>query len=194
MPAACGTVSGVDQFPPVSNDRLSDSNPDVLRGQKAPEFLTSGINMRKIALAFVFALSVALPAGASDIAEVMSVARQWVDSFNRADVDSIIATCADQAAVIDDFPPHEWHGSGACKRWFGDFKSMSMAAGTTAHRIAIEAASHTEITDKFCYVVIPARLYFERKGKSVQDKGVLTMTLQNGTSGWRITGWVWSDQ
>jgi hypothetical protein len=125
---------------------------------------------------------------------VMSVIHRWVDGFNVADANSAIATCADQAALIDDFPPHEWHGPGACKRWFEDFESMSKAAGITNPRIAVEAASHTEMTRKFAYVVVPVRLSFDREGTRVMDKGILTVTLQNGRSGWRITGWVWSDQ
>jgi ketosteroid isomerase-like protein len=150
--------------------------------------------MHKYSLAFVFALLIALPAGASDMTDVMSVVHRWVDGFNSADANSAIATCTDQTAVIDDFPPHEWHGPGACKRWFGDFELMSKSEGITNPRIAVEAASHTEITKEFAYVVVPVTLSFERKGAPVKDKGILTLTLQNGTSGWRITGWVWSDQ
>jgi hypothetical protein len=40
--------------------------------------------------------------------------------------------------MFDDFPPHEWHGSGACKRWFEDFESMSKAQGISNSRIALE--------------------------------------------------------
>jgi ketosteroid isomerase-like protein len=150
--------------------------------------------MHKYTLAFVFALLLALPAGASDLSDVMSVVHLWADGFNSADAKSVIATCADETAVIDDFPPHEWHGPGACKRWFGDFESMSKSTGITNPRIAVATASHSEISKEFAYVVVPVMLSFERNGTPVKDKGILTLTLQNGTSGWRITGWVWSDQ
>jgi len=71
---------------------------------------------------------------------------------------------------------------------------MSKAEMITNPRIAVEAASHTELTKEFAYVVVPVNLSFDRKGKRVMDKGILTVSLHNGTSGWRITGWVWSDQ
>jgi ketosteroid isomerase-like protein len=150
--------------------------------------------MYKCILAFACALLIVQPAGAADATDVMSVVHRWVDGFNAADAHSAIATCADQAAIIDDFPPHEWHGSGACARWFGDFASMSKAEGITNPHIMIEAASHTEMTKEFAYVIVPARLSFDRKGTRILDQGILTVTLHNGISGWRITGWVWSDQ
>jgi ketosteroid isomerase-like protein len=43
------------------------------------------------------------------------------------------------------------------------------------------------------YVVAPTTLSFQRKGKLVKDKGILTVTLRKGASGWRMTAWVWSD-
>jgi hypothetical protein len=41
----------------------------------------------------------------------------------------------------------------------------------------------------------PGKVVLRAKQQApVQDKGILTLTLQNRASGWRITGWVWSDQ
>ena len=125
---------------------------------------------------------------------MVSVTHPWVDRFNNADAKAAIATCATQVTLIDDFPPHEWHGSGACKRWFEDFQSVSKMEGITHPRIAVEPASHTEMTKDFAYAVVPVKLSFDRKGERVTDKGIMTVTLRNGTSGWRITGGVWSDQ
>lgn len=150
--------------------------------------------MSKYVLAFVYALLIATPAGAAETTDVMSVIRLWVDGFNNGDAKSASATCSNHATVIDDFPPHEWHGPGACKRWFEDFQSMSKTEGITNPRIAVEPASHTEMTKDFAYVVVPVKLSFDRKGTRVTDNGIMTVTLWSGTSGWRITGWVWSDQ
>lgn len=66
--------------------------------------------------------------------------------------------------------------------------------GITHPYIAIEPPSHTEMTKDFAYVVVPVKLSFDRKGERVTDKGIMTVTLRIGTSGWRITTWVWSDQ
>ena len=113
--------------------------------------------------------------------------RLCVDGFNNGHAKSGSSAIANGATVIDDFPPHERHGSGACKRWFDDFKSMPRAGGITDPRIAAEAALHTEIVKDLAYAVVPVRLSFDRKEEHVTDKGLMTVTLRNGTSGWRIT-------
>jgi hypothetical protein len=60
---------------------------------------------------------------------------------------------------------------------------MSKAEGISNPHIAFEAASHTEITKYFAYVVGPVKLSFVRKGTRVMDEGILTVTLHNGASG-----------
>lgn len=134
------------------------------------------------------------PAAASGKEDATSVMQRWIDGFNKGDVRSAISMCANQTSMIDDFPPHEWHGPGACKRWFADFQSMCKVQGISNSRIAVEPASHTEMTKEFGYMVFPAKLSFNRKGTSAADNGILTVTLHNGTTGWRITGWAWSDE
>jgi hypothetical protein len=50
----------------------------------------------------------------------MTPVRQFVDGFNKSDIEMAQAACADQTFIIDDFPPHEWRGSGAISKWFHD--------------------------------------------------------------------------
>jgi ketosteroid isomerase-like protein len=150
--------------------------------------------MSSLCFASALAVLVASPAGASGANDPMWVVGKWLDAFNGADKASITAICADEAAVIDDFPPHEWHGAGACSRWFEDFGALSKAQGVTNARIDIDAPSHTESNANFAYLVIPARLSFKLKDKPVQDRGIMTVSLRNGPTGWHISGWVWADQ
>jgi ketosteroid isomerase-like protein len=147
-----------------------------------------------VTVAVVFSLLIALPAGAANLSDLMSVVHRWVDGFNSADAKAASAMCADETAVIDDFTPHEWQGPGACQRWFADFESMAKSQGITHARIAVATAAHSEIAKEFAYVVVPVVLTFERNGTPVKNQGILTVTLKNETPAWRITGWAWSDQ
>lgn len=116
-----------------------------------------------------------------------------MDAFNNGDMKSAVVTCADQTSIIDDFPPHEWHGAGACSKWFRDFETMSKSHGTSEHRITVGEPWHIDIVAELAYVVAPATLSFQRSGKPIKDTGILTVTLHKGAAGWRITGWVWCD-
>ena len=60
-----------------------------------------GLGMYKSFIALTASVLVAGPAAATDKTDVMSVVHQWVDSFNKGDMKSMGAACADQASIID---------------------------------------------------------------------------------------------
>jgi len=72
-------------------------------------------------VAFATALLIAPTAVADDKADVMTPIHQFVDGFNEGDAKRALAACAEQTSIIDEFPPHEWHGQGACATWANDF-------------------------------------------------------------------------
>ena len=53
----------------------------------------------------------------------MAVLRQW----NDADEAKSVATCAEDAAVIDDVPPFEWHGPAGLD-WTARGKTATLRA------------------------------------------------------------------
>jgi len=71
--------------------------------------------MNRIVIAFVVGLLTAGSALASDKDDIVAVLKQWISGEA-----GTVATCADDAAVIDDVPPFEWHGPAACSRWQKD--------------------------------------------------------------------------
>jgi ketosteroid isomerase-like protein len=149
--------------------------------------------MHRLFIALIVAVLAAAPAAATDKADVMSVVHLWVDSFNKGDFKSMAATCTDDAAIIDDFPPHEWHGSGACARWSSDFQAFVKAGDITEPAVTVGKPWHLDLTADRAYVVAPTTFSFKAKGKPTLEKGIVTIALQKGTSGWRMTGWAWAD-
>ena len=75
----------------------------------------------------IVALAVSgLPAGtavASDRDNIMAVLNQWNDT----DVAKGVAACADDASVMDDIPPYEWHCAGACANWAKDYDAFAFS-------------------------------------------------------------------
>lgn len=133
------------------------------------------------------------PSAASDKTDVMNSVRQFVDGFNKGDVNKTVAACTDQASILDEFPPHEWHGAGACAKWMGDYDADAKKNGITNGLVTLHSPRHIDITAGLAYVVVPADYAFSRKGKPVREtNSILTLTLQKGATGWRITGWAWA--
>jgi len=137
---------------------------------------------------------IALAQGAgSDKAPVIAPVRQIVDAFNKGDTKTAAAVCADQTSIIDEFPPHEWHGPGGCAKWMADYDADAKKNRITDGVVTLGTPKHVDITADRAYVVVPADYAYKQKGKAVKETGsLLTVALQKGAAGWRITGWSWT--
>ena len=129
----------------------------------------------------------------SDKTGVMAAVHQFVDGFNKGDVKGTVAACADQTSILDEFPPHEWHGSGACGKWLADYDADAKKKGITDGFVTLKTPRHIDITGDRAYVVVPANYAFKRKGKAVKETdSMLTLTLQKSGKGWLLNGWSWA--
>jgi hypothetical protein len=133
------------------------------------------------------------PTSQSQQTEVMVPVHQFVDGFNKGDTKTAAAACADETSIIDEFPPHEWHGAGACLTWMNDYDVDASKNGITDGLVTLSAPRHIDITGDRAYIVIPANYTFKKKGKLVKEIGSrFTFALQKVETGWRITGWAWA--
>lgn len=149
--------------------------------------------MYRVVTALAAGILLAGPAAAADKADVMSVVRHWTAAFNKGDMQSMAAACADQASIIDDFAPHVWTGAGACTRWGSDFQNFVKTTGSSDPTVSLGKPWHIEVTADLAYVVAPTTYSFKQQGKPVQQGGVVTMALQKGPAGWQVIGWAWAD-
>jgi ketosteroid isomerase-like protein len=152
--------------------------------------------MRKVLLALTLALVLSVlpdkPVFASENTAVMATIRQFFDGFNRGDLNAAVATCADEASVIDDFPPHEWRGKG-CKKWADAFEALAKKEGITDAKISPDPPKHVDVNDDRAYVVIPVTLVVNRGEKQKKLPSIFTAVLHREAGGWRITAWAWAD-
>jgi hypothetical protein len=86
---------------------------------------------------------------ASDKDDIMAVLKQW--SSGSA---GTVAVCADDAAVIDDIPPFEWHGPGACSRSQKD-NDAYLQQGISDETFTIGNPQQLIISGDRAYSVIP---------------------------------------
>ena len=149
--------------------------------------------MKKVILVLAMAALAAVPAAASIKTDVMAPVHQFVDGFNKGDVKAAQAACTEQMSILDDIPPHEWHGEGAFTRWIGDYEVNAKKNAVSDGVVKLNAPRHVDVTGDRAYVVVPADYTFKRHGKPVKENGsIITLSLQKLDAGWRITGWAWS--
>ena len=149
--------------------------------------------MQKILIALTIAVLTAGPSVASEETDVMVPVHQFVDGFNKGDTKTAIAACAEQTSIIDEFPPHEWHGAGACSNWAKDYEADAKKNGITDGIVTLGKPRHVDVTGDRAYVVVPADYTFKKNGEGMKETGsMFTFALQKGTAGWRIVGWTWA--
>lgn len=147
----------------------------------------------RTALAIYTALLTTAPAAASDQDDVMKTVRQWVDGLNSGDTKSALAACAEQAAIVDEFPPYQWHGEGTCSKWLTELQVFNKSIGLTDGVVTLKQARRVDVTGNHAYVVVPADFRYKEHGKNGAEIGALfTVALQKESAGWRIKGWAWS--
>jgi ketosteroid isomerase-like protein len=151
--------------------------------------------MRKIFAIVVMLMAAAGFAAASDQADVMKPVNQFVEGFNKGDVKSALATCADQVFIIDEFAPYQWSGLGACSAWANDYDADAKKNGVTDGVVTLGEPKHVDVSGDRAYVVVPADYRWKQNGKPMKETGsTLTLTLRKGADGWRITSWAWARQ
>lgn len=145
------------------------------------------------ALVVAVTMQAAAPAAAAEQDDVMKTVRQWVDSLNKGDTKSAIAACAEQTAIVDEFPPYEWHGAGTCAKWVAELQAFNKSIGLTDGVVTLHKPRRVDVTGDRAYVVAPTDFRFKEHGKDGAEIGALfTVALHKGQAGWRITGWAWS--
>jgi hypothetical protein len=115
--------------------------------------------MRAIILILAVALAAALltvsPAKASEKADVIATVKQYMGSINKGDKDAVLAACAAQTSIIDEFPPYAWQGAIACADWWNDNEAFDKKNEITGENVAVREPKHTEIIGDRAYVVVP---------------------------------------
>ena len=141
----------------------------------------------------VLAALIVLPTGAQAQADVLKSAHEFVDSFNKGDTKGAVAACADAVAIVDEFAPFVWHGTGACATWMKDYDADATRRGITDGVVTLGTPLHADVDGDHAYLVIPSTYAFKLKGKAVEETGSLfTFAMRKGPNGWRIVGWSWA--
>jgi hypothetical protein len=129
-----------------------------------------------------------------DTLAVMKPVREFVASFNKGDATTSDAGCAHVTSIIDDVPPHEWHGAHACQMWMQSYRDYTVANGLADMIITLGDPRHVDVAGERAYVVVPASYTIEVHGKLVhKTNSVVTFALEKGATAWHLTGWAWAD-
>ena len=146
-------------------------------------------------LTIVFALVISPRwAFASDKADVIAVVHRFLDNLDRDHLQTALALCDSPVSIIDEFPPHEWHGPTACADWYHALVAYNEKNGITDGDAPLGMPWNVDVTGDRAYFVAPMTYTFKQLGKAVKETATFAVALKRTQAGWRITAWAYSKQ
>jgi ketosteroid isomerase-like protein len=133
------------------------------------------------------------PAFASEKTDLVATVHQFFDNVDEKTLPKALAVCDSPVSILDEFPPHVWHGPTACADWFKGLVDYNQKSGITDGVATLGAPWTVDVTGDRAYVVLPAVYTFKQHEKPVNEAhAVFTVALRKTGAGWRITAWTWS--
>jgi ketosteroid isomerase-like protein len=146
-----------------------------------------------VSFAAVAFLAAPRPCVASASTDAMATVTKAIMAFNRGDLKGFAALCTSPASVIDDFPPHSWSGENTCNDWAAALAAANKSSDISNETVLLGAPWHVDVTGDRAYVVVPASLRYNMKGKPVKETGsVFTVVLAKTAKGWLMSAWSWA--
>ncbi len=119
--------------------------------------------------------------------------RQFIDGFNKGDVNSAMATyAAGNIEIVDEFAPHLWMGPHAAQDWAAAYDKHAAATGVSEGKVTYGKATRIEMTGDLAYVVMPTKYLYKEHGKPQVEEGQITAVLHREGGAWKMRGWTWS--
>jgi ketosteroid isomerase-like protein len=123
----------------------------------------------------------------------MAALLRYVDAFNQGDSEAMAAACADPMQILDGMSPHVWQGSTAAQDWWRDVLTEGEHLGASGYHITLGEPRHVDVTGDYGYVVVPATMTFDLRGKQMTQTGsVFTAALRKVGEEWRLAAWAWA--
>jgi ketosteroid isomerase-like protein len=130
---------------------------------------------------------------ASEKTEVVAAVHRYFDNLDPKKLQTALAMCDSEVSILDEFPPHQWHGPTACADWWKALNAYDDENGITDGSAALGTPWTVDVSGDRAYFVAPATYDYRQHGKPVSEAhAVFTVALRRTQAGWRITGWTWS--
>jgi ketosteroid isomerase-like protein len=128
-----------------------------------------------------------------DSNDPMAAVQRYIAAFNAGDPDAMGAACADPMQILDGMAPHVWQGPSASHDWWRDVLAEGEHLGASGYHITLGEPRHVDVAGESAYVVVPATMSFDLRGKQVTQAGaIFTVALRRVAADWRLTAWAWA--
>jgi len=123
----------------------------------------------------------------------LTTVRRYIDAFNRGDGKGMAAAFAVPGSILDGMAPHLWQGRSTARDWYRDVLTEGEHLGASGYFVTIGEPVHNAVTGDSAYIVVPATMTFDLRGKPVTQTGAsFTVALAKTSDEWQIAAWAWT--
>ena len=122
----------------------------------------------------------------------MVAVRRFVEGFNADDADLVQSACTDAISIIDDFPPHQWLGTGATTRWYRDMAEWATGYDMADWSVLLGEPRHVTVSGADAYLVVLFAARWLEEGQPAERKGSLAVALRENVQQWRVCALAWT--
>ena len=122
----------------------------------------------------------------------MSAVFRFVEGFNGDDDKAMQAAFADDAVVIDDFPPHQWTGAGVATRWYREMAEWATGYDMADWSVTLGEPRHVTVSGSDAYLVVLFAAHWLEEGQPAERRGSLAVALRESVEQWRISALAWT--
>ena len=131
---------------------------------------------------------------ASDKSDVVDAVHRYLDNLDTDKLQTALAMCDPEVSILDEFPPHAWHGPTACADWWKDYLAYNEKSGITDADDMLGNPWTVDVTGDRAYFVAPMTYTYKQNGKSIKESASFAVALKRTQTGWHITSWAYSKQ
>jgi hypothetical protein len=131
---------------------------------------------------------------ASDKTEVVDTVNRYLSNLEKDKIQTAVAMCDPEVSILDEFPPHAWHGPTACADWWKELLEYDEKSGIKDGDATLGKPWTIDVNADRAYFVAPMTYTYKQNGKSVKETAAFAVALKRMKAGWRITSWTYAKQ
>jgi hypothetical protein len=136
------------------------------------------------AITVVFALAISSGSAlASEKTDVVAAVHRYLDNRDKEKLQTALAMCDSQVSILDEFPPHEWHGPTACADWWTALDAYNEKSGLMDGDAILGPPWTVDVTGDRAYFVAPMTYNYKPHGKPVKESATFAVALKRTQAG-----------
>jgi ketosteroid isomerase-like protein len=155
------------------------------------------MDLKRFAITLMIAVAFAINSAstfASDKTDVVDAVNRYLSNLDENKIQTAVAMCEPDVAILDEFPPHAWHGPTACADWWKGLLAYNEKSGITDGDAILGKTWTVDVTGDRAYFVAPMTYTYKQNGKPVKESASFAVALKRTPAGWHIASWAYSKQ